>query len=118
MVKVFWDADGVFLFDFVDSGRANNDDYYASWLEQVLVAITQQCNGKLNRGVRLLQDNAPSHKIRMMMKKSADSGSELLSHPPYSPDLAHSDYHLFKYMKKHLRGRTVNDKEKKKIYCT
>jgi histone-lysine N-methyltransferase SETMAR len=29
---------------------------------------------------------------------------ELLSHPPYSPDLASSDYHLFGPLKDHLRG--------------
>ena len=26
-------------------------------------------------------------------------------HPPYSPDLAPSDYHLFPNLKKHLRGQ-------------
>jgi hypothetical protein len=29
---------------------------------------------------------------------------ELLSHPPYSPDLAPSEYHLFGSLKDHLRG--------------
>jgi hypothetical protein len=30
---------------------------------------------------------------------------EVLDHPPYSPDLAPSDFHLFGPMKKHLGGR-------------
>jgi histone-lysine N-methyltransferase SETMAR len=29
---------------------------------------------------------------------------ELLSHPPYSLDLAPSDYHLFRPLKDHLKG--------------
>ena len=33
-------------------------------------------------------------------------GFEVLPHPPYSPDLAPSDYWLFGAMKKPLRGRT------------
>ena len=31
-----------------------------------------------------------------------DCGFELVDHPPYSPDLAPSDYFLFPNMKKHL----------------
>jgi histone-lysine N-methyltransferase SETMAR len=30
---------------------------------------------------------------------------EVLDHPPYSPDLARSDFHLFGPLKKHLGGR-------------
>jgi histone-lysine N-methyltransferase SETMAR len=30
---------------------------------------------------------------------------EVLDHPPYSPDLAPSDFHLFGPLKKHLGGR-------------
>jgi histone-lysine N-methyltransferase SETMAR len=32
---------------------------------------------------------------------------EVLDHPPYSPDLAPSDFHLFGPLKKHLGGRRV-----------
>ena len=39
---------------------------------------------------------------------------ELLPHPPYSPDLAPSDYHLFPNMKKQLRGRVFNDDDETK----
>jgi hypothetical protein len=30
---------------------------------------------------------------------------EVLNHPPYSPDLAPSDFHLFGPLKKHLGGK-------------
>ena len=32
-------------------------------------------------------------------------GFELVNHPPYSSDLAPSDYFLFPYIKKHLAGK-------------
>ena len=32
-------------------------------------------------------------------------GFELIDHPPYSPDLAPSDYFLFPNLKKHLAGK-------------
>ena len=42
----------------------------------------------------------------------AECGCEEMCHPPYSPDLAPSDYHLFPNLKKHLRGqRFLNDEE-------
>ena len=37
--------------------------------------------------------------------KLNELGSELLPHPPYSPDLAPSDYWLFADLKKMLRGK-------------
>lgn len=38
-------------------------------------------------------------------------GLELLPHPPYSPDLAPSDYHLFSDLKKMLRGKRFGSNE-------
>jgi len=32
-----------------------------------------------------------------------------LDHPPYSPDLASSDFHLFLHLKKHLAGKKFDD---------
>jgi histone-lysine N-methyltransferase SETMAR len=36
---------------------------------------------------------------------------EMLKHPPYSPDLAPSDFHLFGLMKEHLWGQKFADDE-------
>jgi hypothetical protein len=38
-------------------------------------------------------------------KKVAYLGFQCLNHPPYSPDLAPSDYHLFPGLKKQLKGK-------------
>jgi histone-lysine N-methyltransferase SETMAR len=42
-----------------------------------------------------LHDNAPAHRILATQKKLAYLGFQCLDHPPYSTDLAPSDYHLF-----------------------
>ena len=34
---------------------------------------------------------------------------DILDHPPYSPDLASSDFHLFLHLKKHLAGKKFDD---------
>jgi transposase len=38
-------------------------------------------------------------------------GWEILPHPPYNPDLAPSDFHLFPKVKKHLRGQLFHSNE-------
>jgi histone-lysine N-methyltransferase SETMAR len=38
-------------------------------------------------------------------------GWEILPHPPYSPDLAPSDFHLFPKMNKYLRGQRFHSSE-------
>jgi hypothetical protein len=37
------------------------------------------------------------------------NSSGILDHPPYSPDLALSDFHLFLHLKKHLAGKKFDD---------
>jgi histone-lysine N-methyltransferase SETMAR len=40
----------------------------------------------------------------------------LLSHPPYSPDLAPADYFLFPKLKKELAGNTMTQEDFKKAW--
>jgi len=49
-----------------------------------------------------LHDNAPAHWALATQKKLAYLGFQCLDHPPYSPDLAPPDYHLFPGLKKIL----------------
>jgi len=52
-----------------------------------------------------LHDNAPTLRALATQKKMAYLGFKCVDHPPYSPDLAPSDYHLFPGLKKQLKGR-------------
>jgi len=54
--------------------------------------------------VLLFQDNAPVHTACIPTSAATECGYELLPHPPYSPDLAASDFYLFTKLKEHLRG--------------
>ena len=46
-----------------------------------------------------------------MTKIQGLGGIELLPHPAYSPELAPSDYHLFRFMAHFLRGRNSENIE-------
>ena len=70
--------------------------------------------GKLAAGVLLLHDNAPVHKSRVAQVAIRECKFEQLNHPPYSPDLAPSDYYLFRNLKSHLRGTRFRDDDELK----
>ena len=55
----------------------------------------EKCCRKFTKGVSFFRDTAPAHWTPAIQKKLAYLGFQCLDHPPYSPDLAPSDYHLF-----------------------
>jgi len=57
-----------------------------------------------------LHDNAPSHRALATHKKLPYLGFQCLDHPPYSPDLAPSDYHLFPGLKKKIERSPFFDR--------
>jgi histone-lysine N-methyltransferase SETMAR len=61
--------------------------------------------GNFTKRVLFLHDNVPAHQALATQKKLAYLDYQYLDHPPYSPDLAQSDYHPFPGLKKQLKGR-------------
>ncbi|GBM68315.1 Histone-lysine N-methyltransferase SETMAR [Araneus ventricosus] len=57
-----------------------------------------------------IHDNARSHIAAQARALLESFGWEVLD-PPYSPDLAPSDFHLFRHLKHHLGGNHYNDDE-------
>lgn len=57
------------------------------------------------RGILLHHDNAPAHTAAKTLDFLHERGVQLVTHPPYSPDLAPCDFALFPELKKHLRGK-------------
>jgi len=104
MASIFWDARGVLLLDFLQKGETVTGVYYATLLDKLRVAMKEKRRGMLKKGVMLHADNAPAHSSAVAMAKMHDCGFQIVQHPPYSPDLAPSDYYLFPNLKKHLAG--------------
>ena len=73
---------------------------------------------ELSAGVLLLHDNAPVHMSAKSQAAIRQCGFQQLNHPPYSPDLAPSDYFLFRVMKKFLRGKRFSSDEEVKEAVT
>ncbi|KAM8702325.1 hypothetical protein ACLKA7_004989 [Drosophila subpalustris] len=103
MASVFWDAHGIIFIDYLQKGQTINSDYYMALLERLKDEIAKKRPHMAKKKVLFHQDNAPCHKSMKTMAKLNELGFELLPHPPYSPDLAPSDYWLFADLKKMLR---------------
>ncbi|UYV83602.1 hypothetical protein LAZ67_23001611 [Cordylochernes scorpioides] len=63
----------------------------------------------LTKGVRFHHDNARPHTAHQTTALIEEFGWELVSHPPYSPDVAPSDFHFFPELKKNLGGTQFQD---------
>jgi len=103
--SIFSDQDGILLVDYLTKGRTINAEYYSSLLVQLKDILKETCRGKVTKIVLFLHDNAPAHRALATQKKLAYPGFQCLDHPPYSSDLAPSDYYLFPGLKKQLKGR-------------
>ncbi|GBP66784.1 Histone-lysine N-methyltransferase SETMAR [Eumeta japonica] len=115
MATIFWDNEGVLLIDYLPKGTTMNGQYYANLFAQAREAVVQKRRGKLSRGVLFLQDNASVHTARVSRQALKDTGFSEIDHPPYSPDLAPSDYFLFSNLKKELHGRRFVDDNQMKM---
>lgn len=111
MASVFWDTHGIIFIDYLEKGKTINSDYYIALLERLKAEIAQKRPQMARKKVMFHQDNAPCHKSLKTMAKIHELGFELLPHPPYSPDLAPSDYFLFSDLKRMLAGKKFKTDE-------
>uniref|UniRef100_A0A670Y7B2 Mos1 transposase HTH domain-containing protein n=1 Tax=Pseudonaja textilis TaxID=8673 RepID=A0A670Y7B2_PSETE len=112
MATVFGDRQCVLLIDFLDHGATINSVRYCEMLQKLRKAIQNKRRGKLSSKILFLHDNARPHTANHTREVLNAFKWEIFPHPPYSPDLAPSDYHLFPRMKTWLgTQRFDNDAE-------
>ncbi|KAK6732476.1 hypothetical protein RB195_016701 [Necator americanus] len=56
-------------------------------------------------------DNARPHTANIVKAALQELDWEVLQHPPYSPDLTPTDYHLFRSLSNQMRGVTFDNNE-------
>jgi histone-lysine N-methyltransferase SETMAR len=109
MLCCWWNYRGLVYYEVRKTGQTVNADVYCQQLEKVQNSLVQQ--GIDPSAVRFLHDNARPHVAKKTLAKIDDLGWELLPHPPYSPDLAPSDYHLFRSMQNQLAEQHFDNDE-------
>lgn len=113
MLCVFWDQAGLVYYELLQPGETVDAPCYQRQLSSLEQAVRQKRpQSRLSREKPLLlHDNAPAHRARPTRETLDASIFEVLSHPPYSPDLAPSDYHLFASMGHALKEQRFSNSE-------
>lgn len=112
MLSCWWDWKGVVFFELLPEGQTINTEVYCRQLDDLKAAVATKRPELANRkGVAFQHDNARPHTSLASRLKLAEFGWDVLPHPPYSPDLAPSDYHLFRSLQNSLDGETFGSIE-------
>ena len=102
--RFFWDQDCIIVIDYLPKGQNINSEYYSSLLVQLKDILKEKRRRNFTKIVLFLHDNIPAHRILAIQKKLAYMGFHCFDQPPYSPDLAPSDYHLFPGLKETIES--------------
>ena len=87
----------------IPKGQSVNSMYYLKVLRRDLMrALARKRSDGYGGGFILHQDNAPAT-IQIQLEV------EVLTNPPFSPDLAPCDFSLFPKLKGELKGKNFND---------
>ena len=76
-----------------------NSTVYCATLKKLRRAIQNKGRGMLSATILLPHDNARPHSAAQTQDLITSFKWEQMDHPPYSPDLTPSDYHLFVHLK-------------------
>ncbi len=96
LVCCWWDSQVMLYYEFLDSGTTVTASVYSTQLQKLAYVIHEKRPKREN--VYLLYDNACPHVAKMSRQKIQELGWEMLPHPAYWPDLASSDYHVFRVL--------------------
>lgn len=112
MVAVFFRRSGPIASISLVERRTVNAQWYS---EVCLPAVFQELENERPsagiRGILLHHDNATAHTAAKTNDFLHERGVQLISHPPYSPDLSPCDFFLFPSAKKKLRGKRFENVE-------
>ena len=103
------------LVDFLPKDKTINSEAYIETRKKIRARIRRAIPQLEMKKVFLQHDNAQPHKSIKTREAITSFEWITVSHPPYSPDLAPSDYHLFGTMKEELRGKHYTDDEVKQL---
>ncbi|KAF2344325.1 Transposase type 1 [Trinorchestia longiramus] len=110
MLCVWWTGRQVVHYELLPTGQTVAGDLYSHQLERVQRELSQKEPALTKRkGVLFLHDNARPRVAPVVRDTIQQLGWETLCHPPYSSDLAPSDYHLFHSLDNYLRGKSFTN---------
>lgn len=100
MLCIWWDQKGVIYYELLQPGETITAERYRQQLIKLHRALNEKRPEINNRHDKVIfhHDNARPHVAVVVKNYLENIRWEILPQPPYSPDIAPSDYHLFRSM--------------------
>lgn len=113
MLCIWWDQKGVIYYEFLEYSKTLTGELYRSQLIRLKQALNEKRPEWVTRHEKIIlqHDNARPHVNSVVNNYLESTKWEVLPHPPYSPDIAPSDYHLFRSMQSALSGERFSSRE-------
>ncbi|XP_055116353.1 histone-lysine N-methyltransferase SETMAR isoform X2 [Symphalangus syndactylus] len=112
MITIWWSAAGLIHYSFLNPGETVTSEKYAQEIDEMHQKLQRLQLALVSRkGPILLHDNARPHVAQPTLQKLNELGYEVLPHPPYSPDLLPTNYHVFKHLNNFLQGKRFHNQQ-------
>jgi histone-lysine N-methyltransferase SETMAR len=109
MRTIIWNPRGFRLIKVLEKGRKFNAGYYITeMLEPFSQGRSIEAAGN-ERKLLVHADNARRHTAKLSNQYFKENRMKLAPHPPYSADLALSDFCLFGYVNRCIAGLSFED---------
>jgi histone-lysine N-methyltransferase SETMAR len=109
MFTIDWNPRGFHLIKVLEKGRKfNAGSYIAEILKPLSQGRSIEAAGN-ERKLLMHPDNARQHAAKLLAQYFNENRMKSVPYPPYSPDLAASDFYLFEYVKRCLAGLSFED---------
>ena len=114
MASVFWGAHGLIFIDYLEKGKTINSDYCTALLDRLKAEIVKKTTAYGEEKNFVSPRQCTMSQVNKN-NKLHELHFELLPHPPYSPDLAPSDYWLFADLKTKCSPERNSSEMKKQL---
>ena len=104
MLTVFWNPEGFLVVDLLPEGMHFNSEYFINNILEKIFQITAERRAECHRKVTLHFDYARPHTARKVIQYMDVHHMKRAPHPPFSPDIAASEFYLFGNLKDRLAG--------------
>jgi hypothetical protein len=101
MLCIWWDMEEIIHYELLERNLTVTAERYCQQLRHLEEEIQQKRPGRRHE-VILQHDKAQPHTANLTKAAIQELDWEILPHPPYSPDLAASDYHVFRSLSNNL----------------
>jgi hypothetical protein len=115
LLTVFWDSQRDYMTECLKAGNTVSSARYTETIKNLRRRV---CRVRRSTSrILLLHDSARPQTARTMIDALETLKFEVFCHPPYSLDLAPSDFHFFPHLKRDVKGAhfTSDDKVKQAV---